>query len=57
MATAATMGATTVRSTTLGVSVGYPLTVEPSLGVFNEDALRIIDYAVYAARALVSADQ
>lgn len=54
MATAATMGATTIRSTTLGCSVGAPLTVEPSLGVFNEDALRVIDYAIYAASASVS---
>lgn len=49
-ATAAAMGATTVRSTTLGVSTGHPLSVEPSLGVFNEDALKLIDYAIAVAR-------
>lgn len=49
MATAAAMGATSIRSTTLGVSVGHPLTVNPSLGIFNEEALARIDYAVWAA--------
>lgn len=49
MATSAAMGATTIRSTTLGVSVGHPLSINPSLGVFNEEALRRVDYAVYAA--------
>ena len=51
MATAATMGASVIRSTTLGVSTGSPLSVEPSLGVFNENALRVIDFAVFAARS------
>lgn len=50
MATAAAMGATAIRSTTLGVSVGSPLTISPSLGNFSEDALRVTDFAVYAAR-------
>lgn len=49
VATAAAMGATTIRSTTLGVSVGHPLSISPSLGVFSEEALRRVDYAVYAA--------
>lgn len=49
MATAAAMGATTIRSTTLGVSIGHPLAISPSLGNFSEGALRIVDYAVYAA--------
>ena len=49
MATAAAMGANTIRSTTLGVSVGHPLTISPSLGVFDEEALKRVDYAVYAA--------
>jgi mannan endo-1,4-beta-mannosidase len=51
MATAAAMGATTIRATTLGVSVGHPLAISPSLGTFSEEALRIVDFAVYAARA------
>ncbi|GAA94791.1 glycoside hydrolase family 5 protein [Mixia osmundae IAM 14324] len=50
IATAATMGATTIRSTTLGVSVGNPLSVEPSLGNFSASAMDSIDFALYAAR-------
>ena len=45
------MGATVVRSTSLGVSTGSSLTVEPSLGIFNENALRVMDFAVFAARS------
>jgi hypothetical protein len=44
------MGAKVVRSHTLGISVGHPLSVEPTLGVFNETALQHIDYAIKAAR-------
>ncbi|KDE09115.1 hypothetical protein MVLG_00830 [Microbotryum lychnidis-dioicae p1A1 Lamole] len=51
MAIAATMGANTIRSTTLGVSVGNSRSVEPSLGTFNETALETIDFALYTARA------
>lgn len=43
------MGATTIRSTTLGVSVGHPLAISPTLGTFNEDAIRVVDFAIYAA--------
>ncbi|SCV70921.1 BQ2448_3683 [Microbotryum intermedium] len=50
MAIAATMGANTIRSTTLGVSVGNSRSVEPSLGTFNETALETIDFALSAAR-------
>lgn len=48
------MGATVVRSTTLGVSSGSEytsLTVEPRRGVFEEEALKTIDWAIYVARA------
>lgn len=36
IAIAAAMGANTIRSTTLGVSTGHALSIEPSLGVFNQ---------------------
>jgi mannan endo-1,4-beta-mannosidase len=49
MATAAAMGASTIRSHTLGNSVGHPLAISPSLGNFNEDALKVVDFAIYAA--------
>ena len=44
------IGANTIRSHTLGISVGTPLSLEPRLGVFNERAFDAIDYALYAAR-------
>jgi len=40
----------TIRAHTLGVSVGNPLSVEPSLDVFNEGAYESIDFAILAAR-------
>lgn len=45
-----TMGALTVRSQSLGVSVGTPLSVMPELGVINHDAFEAIDWAIYQAR-------
>ncbi len=50
LATAAIMGATVVRSHTLGISVGCTLCVEPRLGVFNSLALQSSDYAIECAR-------
>ena len=50
MNTLATMGARTIRSQTLGVSVGNPLSVMPALGVYNERAFDTIDWAVFQAR-------
>ncbi|MDQ2717543.1 MAG: hypothetical protein M3Z08_21840, partial [Chloroflexota bacterium] len=50
LATAALMGATVVRSHTLGISVGCTICVEPRLGVFNPLALQYIDYAIECAR-------
>lgn len=50
MNTLMTMGARTIRSQTLGVSVGNPLSVMPALGVYNEQAFETIDWAVYQAR-------
>ena len=44
------MGGTAVRGHTLGISVGNPLSVEPSLDVFNNDAYESIDFAILAAR-------
>jgi mannan endo-1,4-beta-mannosidase len=50
LATASFMGATVVRSHTLGISVGCHSCVEPSLGRFNQVALQHIDYAIQSAR-------
>ena len=49
MATVKALGGTIVRSHTLGVSVGNPLSVIPEPGVVNEDAFDAIDWAVYQA--------
>lgn len=48
--TLATMGARAIRSQTLGVSVGDPLSVMPALGVYNEEAFATIHWAVFQAR-------
>lgn len=50
MNTLNTMGARTIRSQTLGVSVGNPLSVMPKLGVYNEQAFDTIDWTIYQAR-------
>jgi mannan endo-1,4-beta-mannosidase len=50
MATLVTMGAKLIRSQTLGVSVGNPLSLMPTLGVYNEQAFESIDWAVWQAR-------
>jgi mannan endo-1,4-beta-mannosidase len=50
MNTLVTMGAHTIRSQTLGVSVGNPLSLEPALNEFNDAAFGTIDWAVYQAR-------
>lgn len=50
MNTLVTMGATTIRSQTLGVSVGNPLSLEPALDEWNEDAFATMDWSVYQAR-------
>ncbi|HEY6540852.1 MAG TPA: cellulase family glycosylhydrolase [Ktedonobacteraceae bacterium] len=49
LATAQVMGATVVRSHTLGISVGCSICVEPTLGAFNQMALQTIDYAIQSA--------
>lgn len=51
LAEAKSMGANTIRATSLGASVGCPACIEPSLGVFNQTAFTAIDYAVYEAKA------
>ena len=43
------MGARTIRSQTLGVSVGNPLSLLPSLGKYNERAFRTMDWAIAEA--------
>jgi mannan endo-1,4-beta-mannosidase len=50
MATLVTLGAHLIRSQTLGVSVGNPLSLMPTLGVYNEAAFETIDWAVFQAR-------
>lgn len=50
LATVADMGGTVVRCQTCGISTGNPSSVEPSLGVFNQTALRHIDYFIAEAQ-------
>lgn len=50
--TAKLMGNVVIRSHTLGISTGNPLSFEPELGVWNHEALDHIDYAVYRADQL-----
>lgn len=50
LATAEEMGATVVRSHTLGISLGCPLCLEPARGVFNEAAFQQVDYAITSAK-------
>ena len=51
MATAHELGATVVRSQTMGDSAGCEACIEPALGRFNEAAFEHIDYALASARA------
>lgn len=50
LATAETMGATVVRSHTLGISVGCPLCLKPTSNSINPTAFEHIDYAIQAAK-------
>jgi hypothetical protein len=50
LATARELGATVVRSQTLGDSVGCDACIEPALGTFNPSAFERIDYALASAR-------
>jgi len=50
--TAKEMGALVIRTHTLGVSTGNKLSYETGLNVFNNDALKYIDYAIYRAGVL-----
>ncbi len=49
LATAQAMGATVIRSHTLGISVGCSLCLETERGVFNKTAFQHIDFAIQAA--------
>lgn len=49
LATVKALGGTMIRSHTLGVNLGNPLTVMPQLGQVNEAAFEAIDWAVYQA--------
>ncbi|KAH8193695.1 hypothetical protein TruAng_012138 [Truncatella angustata] len=49
LATVQALGGTMIRSHTLGVNLGNPLTVMPELGIINEEAFESIDWAVYQA--------
>jgi mannan endo-1,4-beta-mannosidase len=50
MKTLVMMGATLIRAHTLGVSTGNPLSLSPSLGVYNDAAFEPMDWAVFQAR-------
>lgn len=50
MSTLVTMGAKLIRSQTLGVSVGNPLSMMPTQGVVNEQAFASMDWAIFQAR-------
>jgi mannan endo-1,4-beta-mannosidase len=50
MATLVTMGAKLIRSQTLGVSTGNPLSLLPSVGNYNEAAFDSMDWAIFQAR-------
>jgi len=50
MAVVRAMGGTMIRSHTLGVSTGNPLSLMPAAGKVNEEAFSAIDWAVYQAR-------
>ena len=56
MNTVAAMGGNTVRSTTLGISIGTPLSIAPTFSSLrdgnsnNSVAFESIDYALFAAR-------
>lgn len=49
LATVKALGGTMIRSHTLGISLGNPLSVMPTPGVVNEAAFASIDWAVYQA--------
>jgi hypothetical protein len=51
LATARELGATVVRSQTMGDSAGCSACIEPELGLFNDAAFERIDYALASARA------
>lgn len=51
MAIASGMGATTIRSHTLGISFGTALSVENALGQYKEEAFAAIDWALWAAKS------
>lgn len=50
MATVKALGGTMIRSHTLGVSTGNPLSLMPTLAQVNEKAFDTIDWAVHQAR-------
>lgn len=49
LATVQALGGTAIRTHTIGVSVGSPLSVVPEPGAVNEAAFEAIDWAVYQA--------
>ncbi|KAM0788655.1 hypothetical protein ACM66B_002757 [Microbotryomycetes sp. NB124-2] len=50
MSIAQAMGATAIRSHTLGANVGTGLSIENALGQFSSRAAEAVDYAIYAAK-------
>lgn len=47
--TAKAMGASVIRSQTMGDGIGDPLTIEPTVGQFNPEAFQHLDYVLKAA--------
>jgi hypothetical protein len=50
MNTLQALGGRTIRSQSLGVSVGNPLSLMPALGEWNEEAFETIDWTMFQAR-------
>lgn len=50
MNTLQAMGGRTIRSQSLGISVGNPLSLMPALGEWNEEAFETIDWTMFQAR-------
>ncbi|RYP03182.1 hypothetical protein DL764_005331 [Monosporascus ibericus] len=49
MAAVRTLGGTTIRPHTIGISIGNPLSVIPEPGSVNEAAFEATDWALYQA--------
>jgi len=52
LTTVAGLGISVVRSHSMGISTGNPLSFEPTFNVFNDSALDAADYAIYIGQQL-----